>query len=435
MHKVLIFLATAMTVGMIFCACQATPKSAPVVYGGGLEDKIKDTTAADGAYNYPDKWREIMILSGGAEIEFDTVIRVPDVTAFPVYKVTPVTFTDQQIGSLAGYFTKGKDVFEIPEATKTDLEMQLIAAKKNRDTELAAEIEAAIPSAPETAEPRKIIDWRSDVSPTGRFLDDDGEYASVSGSADLFTYCKGEILTNGMLQINDMDMIEEVAITEEDATKAAQKLLAELGTGEMAADRLEMAQRYACLSNDYSAQFSDEAVSKGYLIRFVRNIGGLRGISDTGASMMYYDDYDYKAPIYPEEIWVYVNEAGVTQAFGWRYPLQIKEAITQNAGLLPFDKVKQRIRDMLTYIDSYDGCPLKVTSIEMRMALVDVKDHPDEAMYAPAWFISYTETSYGMSTEERLVLNAIDGGRILELPMEMDPAIQNAMKEARNLHS
>jgi hypothetical protein len=73
-----------------------------------------------------------------------------------------------------------------------------------------------------------------------------------------------------------------------------------------------------------------------------------------------------------------------------------------------------------------------VTGIEMKMAIVDVKDHPDEAMYVPVWFIDYTEISESGPIEYRLALNAIDGGRVLEIPVDISPEMQQAIDEQSN---
>jgi hypothetical protein len=158
-------------------------------------------------------------------------------------------------------------------------------------------------------------------------------------------------------------------------------------------------------------------------------------MNDYGVMFGIMDDFAYSAPLYPEEIQIYIDEAGKAQSFTWRYPLEIEEQVTGNANLLPFDEMKQRIRDMLTFINSYDKCPMEVTGIKMNMAIVNVKDHPDEAMYVPAWFIYYTETFYVWDPGEyeqqelRLVLNAIDGGRVLECPVDVSPEFQQAMDE------
>jgi hypothetical protein len=126
-----------------------------------------------------------------------------------------------------------------------------------------------------------------------------------------------------------------------------------------------------------------------------------------------------------------VDEASEIQSFQWENPLIIEEKVTDNAELLPFDEMQLRIRDMLTFINSYNSGAIKVTSVVMHMTIVDVKDHPEEAMYIPAWFIDYTKTYKGQTEEHRLVLNAIDGGRVLEAPVKIEPEIQQAMDEDR----
>ena len=226
-------------------------------------------------------------------------------------------------------------------------------------------------------------------------------------------------------------MIKEVSISEESAIAAADNMLRELSIDHMVADSMEKAQRYARFSNNAFAQYSKEPVSKGYLIKLARNVDGIHGITDNGASMSYYDEFEYQAPLYPEEIWVYVDEAGIVQAFSWSHPLKIVETMAKNANLLPFEEVKQRIRDMLTYINSYDGYSIKVTGLEIRMALANAKDHSDDAMYVPAWFVDYTIITEHDLIERTLALNAVDGGRLLEMPMSVGSDVQKSMDDAR----
>lgn len=420
-------------IAIFACACRQTPEKAPVIYGGDLEKKLAGSPAPFGAYDAPANWRETLEMKGSdTKIEIDAEIRVPDVSAFPVYKVKPASFAEVRIESLVSYFAEDREVYKTSEATKADLEAQVILARKNNDEETVAMYESMIAAAPETAETEKITDWSADKSPSGSFLDEDGEYAGISVLPDIFMYGKGLILTDSMLLLNDMDRIGEVAISREDAIAAAQDMLHKLGIDNMAADSLEKAQRYARLSNSAYPQLSEKPASKGYFIKFARNVDGIPGITSHGTYVSMMDDFDYRAPLYPEEIRIYADETGKIQSFVWRHPLETEETVTENAGLLPFEEVKQRIRDMLTFIDSYDSQPIEVTSIEMKMAIVNVKDRPDEAMYVPAWFIDYTETDESGTIEYRLVLNAADGGRVLELPIDSDT--QRQMDKAREDH-
>ena len=265
---------------------------------------------------------------------------------------------------------------------------------------------------------------------------EDGEYAEINVSPDRFGYMKkGFILSESMLSLSDKDAFGEVAISGEDAVAAAQNMLHELGIDYMAADSLEKAQRYASIENAFAPD--QEPLSKGYMVKFVRNIDGIVGITDHAIMISMKEDFAYRAPLYPEEIQVYVDETGKAQSFVWSHPLKTEGKVTENIVLLPFEDIKQRIRDMLTFINFNDSLPVQVTNIDLNMAIVDVKDHPGEAMYVPAWFINYTQTFYDIETGEkeqqklRLGLNAIDGGRVLELPVDISPEFQAQMDKDR----
>lgn len=424
-----ITLALLSIIVLVICGCQPTPEKTAVVYGGGLEDKIESAASSFTAYSVPAIWQETLHMKGSdTKIEINASISIPNVTAVPVYKVKPTTFNDTRIQSLVDCFAKGRDVIKETEPTKAELEKQLILAKKYKNEEMVAEFEKMIAAAPETVEAEKITDWNMDQSPAGSFLADDGEYAGISVSPDTFVYMNGYIETERVALLNDKGRIGEAAISEGDAIAAAQSMLYEIGVDYMVADSWEKAQRYACLSGGNFAEYSEEPISKGYFIKFARNIDGIPAITNNGVSFYITEEFDYTAPLNPEEIQIYVEETGQIQSFVWREPLEIEDKMADNVSLMPFEDMKQRIRDMLTFINSYSGVPTIVTSIKMNMAIVDVKDHPEEAMYAPAWFISYLQQiDKDIQEECTLALNAIDGGRVLELPTDISPAIQAQM--------
>jgi|AGTN01.3.fsa_nt_gi hypothetical protein len=246
-------------IAMLACACQPTPERTPVVYGGDLEEKLEGSPAPAGAYDAPASWQETLDMAGSdTKIEIDAAIRVPDVTAFPVYKVKPAAFDDARIESLVSYFAKGRDVFTVPEATKAELEAQLILAKKDNEEEWAAELEAMIAAAPETVEAEIITDWSADQSPAGSFLDDDGGYAGLSVSTDIFEYQNGSIELEWIRKALGDNPIGEIAISEEDAVAAAQNMLRELSIDYMVVGSLEKAQLYSYLSNSTYDRLSEE---------------------------------------------------------------------------------------------------------------------------------------------------------------------------------
>lgn len=430
--KMVITMASFLSIIIIACGCQQTPEKTAVVYGGGLEEKLKGSPAPFGAYDAPVSWQETLNMKGSdTKVEIEASISVPDVTAFPVYKVKQTELNDSRIKPLVDYFAKGKDVIKTKEQTKDELEQMLILAQKDNDEEWAAQLEEMIETAPETVPDEIITDWNPTLSPSGSFLTDDGEYAEINVSPDRFGYMKkGFILYEGMFSPSDKDKIGEIAISSEDAVAAAQSMLHELGIDHMAVSSLKKAHCYTSIGNALTTP-RQEPLSKGYLIKFARNVDGIVGITDHTITFNMKDDFAYREPLYPEEIQVYVDETGKAQSFVWSHPLETEDKVTENTALLPFEDVKQRIRDMLTFINFNDSLPVQVTNIDLNMAIVDVKDHSGEAMYVPAWFVYYTQTFYVEGEKEqqtlRLGLNAIDGGRVLELPVDISPEMQMHM--------
>ena len=430
MKRVKMGIAMASLFIIFICGCQPTPEKTAVVYGGGLEEKLQGSPAPFGAYDAPVSWQETLDMKGSdTRVEIDASISIPDVTAFPVYKVKQTAFDDTRIRALVDYFAKGVDVIKTKEQTKDELEQALILAQKDNDDEWAAYLEEMIETAPEAVPDETITDWDPTLSPSGSFLTDEEEYAGISVNSEMFLYMKGHVITESTILLNDKDEVGDIAISSEDAVAAAQNMLQELGIDYMAADSLEKAQRYASVENAFDP--GQEPLSKGYLIKFARILDGIIGITGHAVGVYGKEEIHYNAPLYPEEVSIYVDESGKAQSFVWSHPLEIQEKVTGNIALLPFEDVKQRIRDMLTFINSYNSEPTEVTSIKMNITIVDVKDHPEEAMYVPAWFIYYT-VSYGdIQQEYTLALNAIDGGRVLELPVDISPEFQAQMDKDR----
>jgi len=418
-------------------ACQPTPTREAVVNAGHLEEAIARSSASVAACDAPQSWRETLDMKGDshAQIEIDASISVPDVTAFPVYKVKKADFDTTQAKALVDDFTHGKEVIKDKARTKAELEEELVMAKKQNDEDSIAQLEEMIKTAPETVPDEVITDWNPVNKPSGCFADENGKSARISVMPDCFSYAKGTVIPESLLLsigLDDPDEMQgkiemgEVSISKEDAVAAAQSQLHGLGIDYMTASRLEKAFCSESLA-DIFIDSDNKPLSKGYLIKFVRNINGISGIINEGIILSVYDDFEYRAPLCAEAIQVYVNEAGQMQSFLWEYPLTVEEKVTENADLMPFEEMKQRIRDMLTFINSYNKEQIEVTSIELHMTIVDVKDNDVEAMYVPAWFINYKVIFDDSSQDNRFALNAIDGGRILETPVKFDPVIQQAM--------
>ncbi len=435
-RTILFFLIT-----VILTACQPTPDRAAVVYGRDLQEKIERSSASIEAYEAPETWTETLDMKGSdTKVEIDATISVPNVTAFPVYKVVETSISSESIQSLVDYFVEDRQVVEYSGPTKDQIEEALILARKDGDEQMVGELEKLINNAPNTVKPEYITNWtlaNGEKEISGYIETDKGYYSWITVGTDKFRYSNGNIQTESQLSMNWEAGIGDVGISPENAAAAAEKVLCDLGINDMAVFSMEKTEIYLRKSINVFSGYNEDYGSKGYLINFAHNIDGIPArISEMGG-YHYMDEFAYTAPFYPEEIQVCVDEEGKVQTFSWHNPLKIIDTLTENAALLQFEDIQDRIRDMLFFINSYDDSPAKVEYIEMNMTLVNVKDELDKAMYVPAWYIHYNK-EYTMPqsgsadtthVERVLILNAIDGGRVLEYPP--DPEIQRIMEEER----
>lgn len=428
-------LATTLIILIIFTAgCQPTPDEPVVVYARDLQEKIERSNASIEAYEAPEHWTETLDLKGSnAKIEIDADVIVPDVTAFPVYKVEKAMFTETKLKPLLDYFIPDKsNVFKQTDRTKEEYEEELVRARKEGNEEWAKDLEELIQTAPESVEREYITDWTinsKEDNVYGLIKMDNGLNAAVGVKYDSFAYGEGNVYTNDILGYDGKATVEEVGISEADAIAAAQAVFGDLGIKDMVVYKMQKAKLYAATPGGFSIR-GDDPESLGYMITFVPSIGGIPAREINGGVFSYRDEFAYTAPFFPEKLDVYINEDGQLQYFVWDNVLDKTGEVTENASLLPFEEVKERIRDLLTYIYSYDKSPITVELIEMRTTLVNVKDEPGKAMYVPAWYVDGTikyssliedgEGGWKDYDEQRLTLNAIDGGRILDFPPTPD---------------
>jgi hypothetical protein len=390
--------------------------------------KIEASPAPAAPFNAPAYWKENIKMKGGdTTIDIHADIVLPDVLTFPVYQVRQIEFTDSRVAALVSLFTKGANVMAYTEPTKAELEQQIIIAKEHNNEEMAAEFETQIATAPETAELIVITNWAVEQRPSGHFTENDGIEGAISVEPNTFVYMKGFVITDTLLRMNDKKAIGDVAVLEENAIRVAIETLHQFGIDYMTEVELEKAQCYRTIDEAFD-ESNKAPISTGYLIIFAREIDGISGIISHAIGYNFKEEIHYKAPLYPEEVQIYVNEAGEVDSFAWLNPLEIQEKLSDNVALLPFEDIQQRVRDMLTFIHSYNGEPIAVKSVEMKMAIIGVKNKPDEAMVVPAWFINYEVTFDGSIKQDyMLALNAIDGGRMLELPVDISEDIQKQM--------
>lgn len=430
-------LMATLIVVIFTAACQPTPENAAVVDGRDLQEIIERSSASMQAYDAPKTWQETLDMKGSkTDVDIDASVIVPDVTAFPVYKSVQTSFDNETTQPIVDYFVQDRDVVKLTEPTKADIEQEILLARKKGQDDYIPDLENQLKNAPESIELEYITDWTlksDDQRIHGGMIINDGEYTSISLSPHQLMYSNGDIWRESELEISGKADFGRIDISEDDAVSLAKSAIEEFGIKDMVVCSVEKALAYPRSGFWFSA-VSDIPFWKGYHIQFVRNIDGIPTRVDEPGGYFNIDDYQYKTPFFAEDIGICIDEKGNVQQFYWSEPFKLTEKVSGNVALMPFDEVKEKIRDQLFYTHAYYNAyyteNITVERVEMKMALIGVKDRPDEAMYVPAWFVySVIKHSppitdpmgYEISEEDvnTIVINAIDGGRILEFPAEM----------------
>jgi hypothetical protein len=257
----------------------------------------------------------------------------------------------------------------------------------------------------------------------------DGTYGSLSYGENMFSFTNGgypepESLGTAM---GKKQIAGKFRMTEEEAVEASDKILKGLGIIGMTPQSIEK----ACFYPQTSIFWTEEVpVSKGYWIEYVREIGGIQ--TQLGESWNFDEGqkYAYTPPWEYESVYVYIDEYGNMQQFSWFNPSQVTDKVSDNAELMPFPDIQERMRielgNTLSEEMKAEGkLSVAVDRIELKMAMVNSEDDPDEALFVPAWYIHYTVNSAAEYTDENgepqtepakneqlMILNALDGGTV-----------------------
>ncbi len=133
MKRFLIMLLAGITLCM--SACQPTPEN-PVVISkndGKLEESIYGTPAPLGKYSAPETWTEEM--NGPEElvkVRINANIAVPDVEAYPVYRVTPSVIDDEAVNNFIGACFGDEKLYHVINSRTKDVILKEILKKQSQ---------------------------------------------------------------------------------------------------------------------------------------------------------------------------------------------------------------------------------------------------------------------------------------------------------------
>lgn len=436
-------LAILLFVTCFTTACQPTPE-APVVVNkaeGVMEQVVKQTEMPEEEYNVPTVWKDTLQKEGSKLIiDVDAAVTVPDVGAYPIMKISPGRFTQEQADRMVQVLFKGKTVYGSSRPlTKSELEDRLVELKadlegKKKDPkyvdnsieDLENEIkllEDQIRSAPETVsdevgstllqenEYGEIrLDLKADLGKKENatlWLMNQGN--GVIGSMQCFAQFINTDSGGPFQRFDEWhisgDKPTALKISREEAVAQAEQMLSDLGVTDMDIAAISPGIIGGSEGDDVSAN------PQCYIICFTRTVGGvpttLTRTTGTGITAnpeeIKNGDYppDFRPPWDYERITVCVDDSGIAE-FDWDSPVNMLESITDDAALIPFEQLQksfeQQIFNKYAYIEDYEGLlsqTYHVKDIKLGLTRVASKDNLDEYILIPVWnFFGSIQDSY-----------------------------------------
>jgi hypothetical protein len=133
MRKIMLILLLAVMCLSAVCGCQPTPETPVVVGKNDGDNKVTslfgETSETEGPYEAPESWKEdAPITSADLSVMIDAKITVPDVTKFPVVKVSAHVFTQEEADDIIANLSEGNELFPVT-MTREDKVRYLLAAK------------------------------------------------------------------------------------------------------------------------------------------------------------------------------------------------------------------------------------------------------------------------------------------------------------------
>jgi hypothetical protein len=457
---------------VILAGCQPTPETPPVVGKNDGDNKITslfgETSATEGPYEAPDHWKEdAPITSAALSVMIDANVTAPDVTKFPVVKVDDHRFTQEEADEIIASLADGHEIFPPPEGMSREDKERYLLGMKARLAELKAipnpseaeliwiakyedvtipQLEAEIAAMPEDATPEPFTtNFQPNTSEGGTYImvavDFGGErlagiYISngsdevlggVSMPCSRVGFNSRESNMYFTLDRTTREVTKENAIpngtsiTREEAIAQAEALMRKAGLTDM---RLVLTM---------PASFSPGSVSdptkQCWVLGYYPIVNGIpiaaikRNVNPSALFDSYPgEDSDYIASFYSPVVLFYIDETGVWMQ--WDGQIDIQETLNENAVLLPFNQIQERITQQLpiTYAAKEGTTEVHVTRVELNYMRARIKDTQDGYMLIPVWdVIGYTDEPLSNALakgpkanpedflETLLTISAIDG--------------------------
>ena len=216
------------------------------------------------------------------------------------------------------------------------------------------------------------------------------------------------------------DLLPPPSITEQEAKHTAEQFLSNMGLDYLACERSEI------VTGGCSTFYGDGALAgnhvKAYRLQYVRQVSGVpityTNVETTSATG---DDFIWNWAY--ENMTLIINDSGIV-GMRWEAPYRLKDAVTEGATLLSFDKIKNVFEKMIivgnSYYKEYDG-DMNIEEARLGLARITAQNDLKSGLLIPVWdFFGTVTTHYEEGGQSRsytirdtgiswLTINAIDG--------------------------
>jgi len=215
----------------------------------------------------------------------------------------------------------------------------------------------------------------------------------------------------------------------EDAKKAAEQCLSDLGLTDMRVENVGTATFYGNI-NDRNDENYAATANQCYVFEFARTVMGVPVPYIAASVQLDTDDPnvparpepEYDIRVDPERLEILVDDTGIVE-FDWSCPLEIGAVKSEHVTLMPFSDIVQKAKDNIFFKNytAYDSkAEIKITSIRLSLMRIMQKDKPGEYLVVPVWdFIGNQRDIVGGNGEwstfgdrSYVTINAIDGSSI-----------------------
>lgn len=407
--------------------CQATPEQSPVIgKWSDFLDNVEETEFE--LYEAPQNVKAHETLNG-LEISVDASVIVPITNAYSIMTVSKEFFDKEILENVMSYFHPNGNWVKEAVLTKTDIirKMAEINDNKNFDYDRIQNhlqrLQEYLKEAPEIAslEPFAFEDTDEEIV-NSAYCKEDSHYAVLAYELNGNTYQYRRDIDEIWVREENMETDQEkkdFSVMEPNMTVDYALSVARQAMSDLNVDS-NMLLSYYCKAISYQ---NYRAKSVGWEFCFTRDCNGLQSVfvSDW-AQWIGSPDPINAAPWGQEFIFITVDDGDIAK-FDVRNAGRYNKVVINNARLMEFESILDRIKQQLVYNHAYQPDDIleysvEVNEIKLCSSLINVKNDFNIGRMIPTWDIRYIfreqySNEYPATIYDcHIFLNAIDGSYI-----------------------